>query len=99
MFGKYTLSYQPGEESSLDPSITMSFSGEADLPEILAHFENFLRATGHPLNFDQELQLSPSSETTAEPEGSFLPEEFAKDLNKAFGVALETLKELGLSGK
>jgi hypothetical protein len=99
MFGKYTFSYRPGEDSALDPTITISFSGEADLPEILSHFENFLRATGNPLDFDQELQLSPPVETSTEPESSFLPEEFAKDINKAFGVALETLKELGLSGK
>lgn len=62
MFGTYRFSYTPGTDSRCsDSSFTMSFSGGAGLPEIISHFENFLRASGYPLDFQQELVISTPS--------------------------------------
>lgn len=62
MFGTYVFSYQPHPDSFRDPSIRVSFSSEADLPEMLGHFENFLRAAGYPLEYNSRLVVSEGDE-------------------------------------
>lgn len=59
MFGTFTFSYSPPLTSVSEESrIEMSFSSEADLPTVVKHFENFLRANGYPLNFNDSLEIS-----------------------------------------
>lgn len=65
MFGKITLSFEPAEQSSREASLEMQFSSEATLPEILKHFENFLRAMEYPLDSDSELIVNESEKTVA----------------------------------
>jgi hypothetical protein len=55
-FGTYRLSYEP-PEGSLDASIDMSISAEANLSEMLSFFETFLRAAAYPLDADHELGI------------------------------------------
>jgi hypothetical protein len=56
MFGTYSFSYQPSSENPEgEPSFSMTFPGDADLKTMVGHFENFLRASGYPLDFDEEL--------------------------------------------
>lgn len=62
MYGTFTLSYQPpAEATSEEASVEMSFSSEVDLNSVLKHFENFLRANGYPLDFEDSLEVSHSS--------------------------------------
>lgn len=61
MFGTITLGYSPSEESSRDANLTMSFSSEATIPEMLKHFENFLRALEYPLDHDSSLTVVSSN--------------------------------------
>lgn len=58
MFGTITLSYSPSEENPRDANLSMSFSSEATIPEILKHFENFLRAMEYPLDSGDSLSIS-----------------------------------------
>ena len=57
-FGKFWFRYiAPGDGNPLDPSIDFSVTAEADLPQILKVFENFLKANGYDLD-DRKLTLS-----------------------------------------
>ena len=57
-FGNFQFRYiAPGDGNPLDPSIDFSVTAEADLPQILTVFENFLKANGYDLN-DSKLTLS-----------------------------------------
>jgi hypothetical protein len=51
-FGEYQLYYLPSEwgEGSMDPSITMKVSAEANLSQMLQFFESFLRAAGYQID-------------------------------------------------
>jgi len=55
-FGTYRLSYKP-PEGSMDASIDMSISAEANLSEMLLFFESFLRAATYPLDESHELGI------------------------------------------
>lgn len=55
-FGTYRLSYEP-PEGSLDASIDMTISAEANLSEMLSFFESFLRAATYPLGESHELGI------------------------------------------
>lgn len=57
MFGTITLRYDPSGEESREASLTLQFSAEATLPEILQHFENFLRAMEYPLDSSEKLAI------------------------------------------
>ena len=37
--------------------MTLSFSSETDMRDVISHFENFLRAIGYPLNFSDRLEV------------------------------------------
>jgi hypothetical protein len=58
-FGRYSISYQPGP---LDPysgviehSVEMSISGQANIEQMLAFFDAFLKANGYV--YDGEVQI------------------------------------------
>ncbi len=57
-FGTYRLTYTPPEETfgSVESTVDMSISSEADLNDMLGFFEDFLRATGYQLD-NSVLQL------------------------------------------
>ena len=57
MFGTYKLIYEPSSDSPYDSAVTLSFSGEANLPQMLAHYENFLIATGYQIDVDKTLEF------------------------------------------
>jgi hypothetical protein len=54
-FGRYTLSYQP-PEGAIEAAVDMSISSEADIPQMLRFFENFLQAAGYVIE-GKELTL------------------------------------------
>ena len=55
-FGTYRLSYEP-PAGSIDASIDMSISAEANLSDMLSFFETFLRAATYPLDPEHELGI------------------------------------------
>lgn len=62
-FGKFWFRYiAPGTDNPLDPSIDFSVTAEADLPQILKVFENFLKANGYDLD-SKELKVCDKPET------------------------------------
>ena len=62
-FGKFWFRYiAPEPNNPLDPSIDFSVTAEADLPQMLKVFENFLKANGYDLD-DRELTLSRKAPT------------------------------------
>ena len=62
MFGTYKLIYEPGSDSPDESTVSMSFSGEATLSQMLTHYENFLIATGYQIDIDKTLEFVSSSE-------------------------------------
>ena len=57
-FGKFWFRYiATGTDNPLDPSIDFSVTAEADLPQILQVFEDFLKANKYDLD-DRKLTLS-----------------------------------------
>ena len=69
-FGTYTLKYLPPDGSSVDHSIELSISSEANLQQMLEFFESFLRAAGYEFE-GKELCLERSA-----PDFSDLPEKW-----------------------
>lgn len=61
MFGTYKLIYEPASDSPDESAVTLSFSGEANLPQMLTHFENFLIATGYQIDVDKTLEFVSNS--------------------------------------
>jgi hypothetical protein len=57
MFGTFTFSYTPPEDCSRECNVTLSFSSENEMGDVISHFENFLRAIGYPLNFSDKLEV------------------------------------------
>ena len=57
MFGTFTFSYTPLEDCPQECNVTLSFSSETDMRDVIDHFENFLRAIGYPLNFSDKLEV------------------------------------------
>ena len=57
MFGTFTFSYTPLEDCPKECNVTLSFSSETDMKDVISHFENFLRAIGYPLNFSDRLEV------------------------------------------
>lgn len=55
-FGRYRLTYEPPSDA-LEADITMSISSDANLPQLLEFFGDFLRATGY-VGPEDILQLS-----------------------------------------
>lgn len=55
-FGRYRLAYEPPSEE-IEADIAMSISSDANLPQLLELFGDFLRATGY-LNSGETLQVS-----------------------------------------
>ena len=57
-FGNFQFRYiAPETDNPLDPSIDFAVTAEADLPQILKVFENFLKDNGYDLD-DRKLTLS-----------------------------------------
>ena len=56
-FGTYRLSYKPPERS-MDASIDMSITAEANLEEMAEFFTSFLRAAGYPINYSEVLEVT-----------------------------------------
>lgn len=78
----------------------MSFSGEADLPEILDHFGSFLRATGHPLDFDQEIKVSsPGNDYEEYSPLKVSVDDIVDSFQRSIKKLAHTLKELGQDAK
>ena len=68
-FGKFWFRYiAPGDGNPLDPSIDFSVTAEADLPQILKVFENFLKANGYDLD-SRELKICDKYHTDREFKG------------------------------
>lgn len=68
-FGKFWFRYiAPGTDNPLDPSIDFSVTAEADLPQILKVFENFLKANGYDLD-SRELKICDKYHTDTEFKG------------------------------
>jgi hypothetical protein len=72
MFGTITFLYEPSTEGfpafidaedPSDPRVSIQFSSEADLSEMIENFERFLRAIGYPLDYDEFLALSSGEES------------------------------------
>jgi hypothetical protein len=61
MFGTYKLIYEPGSDSPNESTVSMSFSGEATLSQMLTHYENFLIATGYQIDIDKTLEFVSNS--------------------------------------
>lgn len=57
-FGRYRLTYEPPSDA-IEADITMSISSDANLPQLLELFGDFLRATGY-VGSDETLQTSGS---------------------------------------
>jgi len=57
MFGTFTFSYTPPKDCPKECNVTLSFSSETDMEDVISHFENFLRAIGYPLNFSDRLEV------------------------------------------
>ena len=55
-FGRYRLTYEPPSDA-IETEITLSISSEADLPQMMDLFGDFLRATGY-LSSDETLEFS-----------------------------------------
>jgi hypothetical protein len=53
-FGRYRLTFTPSE-GEICPSVEMTLSGEASLPQMLSFFDAFLKASGYVYN--GELQI------------------------------------------
>jgi hypothetical protein len=45
-FGRYRLQFEPHPDDT-SPSVTMEFSGQASLDQMLANFDAFLKANGY----------------------------------------------------
>ena len=70
-FGKFWFRYiAPGDGNPLDPSIDFAVTAEADLPQILKVFENFLKANGYDLD-SRELKICDKYQTGREVKGYF----------------------------
>jgi len=68
-FGTYRLSYEP-PEGSMDASIDMSITAEANLEEMAEFFTSFLRAAGYPVDYSEVLELTgPEEEVTKSRDG------------------------------
>ena len=57
MFGKITIIYEPPNNDSDESRVSMQFSSEADLNEIVRNFERFLRVMEYPLDHDDSLEV------------------------------------------
>jgi len=64
-FGTYRLSYEP-PAGSMDASIDMSISAEADLEQVTEFFTSFLRAAGYPIDYSEVLEVTGPEEETEE---------------------------------
>ena len=68
-FGTYRLSYEP-PEGSMDASIDMSITAEANLEEMAEFFTSFLRAAGYPVDYSEVLEVTgPEEEVTKSRDG------------------------------
>jgi hypothetical protein len=66
-FGRYSISYQPGP---LDPysgviehSVEMSISGQANIEQMLAFFDAFLKANGYVYDGEISIEAPVSNDT------------------------------------
>ena len=71
MFGTITFLYEPftkgfDAEDPSDPRVSIQFSSEADLSEMIENFERFLRAVGYPLDHDEFLAVTSCGEPREE---------------------------------
>ena len=57
MFGKITITYEPPNNDSDESRVSMQFSSEADLNEIVRNFERFLRVMEYPLDHGDSLEV------------------------------------------
>ena len=53
-FGRYRLQFEPHPDD-FSPSVTMEFSGQASLDQMLSSFDAFLKANGYV--YDGEVQI------------------------------------------
>ena len=57
MFGKITITYDPPNNDPDESRVSMQFSSEADLNEIVRNFERFLRVMEYPLDHGDSLEV------------------------------------------
>lgn len=57
MFGKITITYEPPNNDPDESRVSMQFSSEADLNEIVRNFERFLRVMEYPLDQGDSLEV------------------------------------------
>ena len=58
MFGKITITYDPPNNDPDESRVSMQFSSEADLNEIVRNFERFLRVMEYPLDHGDSLEIT-----------------------------------------
>ena len=66
MFGTISLTYTPPNDSPEEFAVSLSFSSEANMKEILKNFERFLRVMEYPLEQGDSLEVvcsAPSAST------------------------------------
>jgi hypothetical protein len=77
-FGRYRLAYEPPSDA-IEADIAMSITSEANLPQLVELFGDFLRATGH-LTSGETLQVTDSATPSFDPlTGHFGMENVALD--------------------
>ena len=64
-FGTYRLTYEP-PQGTLESTIDMSISAEADLEQVTEFFTSFLRAAGYPIDYSEVLEVTDPEEETEE---------------------------------
>jgi hypothetical protein len=64
-FGRYRLAYEPPFDA-IEADIAMSITSEANLPQLVDLFEDFLRATGY-LTSGETLQVPDSATPPIDP--------------------------------
>jgi hypothetical protein len=65
-FGRYTLSYTPAlsyHSESIEPTVNMEISAEANLQDMMNMFESFLQATGYILDGKRLILENPEEES------------------------------------
>lgn len=62
MFGKITITYDPPSNDPAESRVSLSFSSEANMKEILRHFERFLRVMEYPLDQEDSLRVECSKD-------------------------------------
>ena len=68
MFGKITITYEPPNNNSDESRVSMQFSSEVDLNEIVRNFERFLRVMEYPLDQGDSLEVVYAKDSSQTPD-------------------------------